>query len=261
MRRIDKSIVPPHNLFKAGHSENTHNQQEYDFSPQKYNENGESFDIKKTIYGNKIIKQALKEEQYLKCCYCEKHQGDEPGAVEHYRPKGGYHSTRDEKLKKPGYYWLGYEWTNLYFVCCRCNTTKGNLFPLVDESTRAKSHHYDINLETPYLIDPGGAKDPRAHIVFENHLIRGVTEFGKITIKICNLDRRDLDDMRLELISNIDEKLADIETCISQDDLSFVRAKNFIGDCQKPAAQFSATAIDYLRQYSDYLSRYGIQVN
>src|SRR5258705_11060485 len=102
-----------------------------------------------------------------KCAYCEsKIVVNQPGDVEHFRPKGRVvdenfrpikirHKKKGE-MNHPGYYWLAYEWNNLFPSCIVCNrfrksgpsaepvvnradagAGKADPFPLEDEALRA----------------------------------------------------------------------------------------------------------------------------
>lgn len=250
MITVLKPATIPSKLTGAGVIENDKNCKAYDHDPNAYINDVKEFNIKPSIYNHQSIKKSLKSAQHSKCCFCEKEQKDEYGAVEHYRPKAGYQPTEKKKLIKPGYYWLGYDWSNLYFVCSVCNTSKANQFPLVDENKRAKSHHYDISKEVPYLLDPSGVENPRNHIVFDLGFVRGTTEFGKKTIKICGLDRDGLNEKRNKLISDIDFHIQIIVDQVNNSLATVQKAKNFIRECRKPEAEFSAVAIDYLSQFN-----------
>jgi len=260
--KIKKFSTIPSKLLTDGKTENENNCVDYDKNPTAYNNGDLKFNINNKIYGHTSVKNDLRGAQNNKCCFCEKDQDDEYGAVEHFRPKKGYKSTKGAKLNRPGYYWVGYEWKNLYFVCSRCNSSayKGNLFPLADESRRAKSHHNDIRDETPLLIDPGGRKDPRKHIIFENQFPRGKSEYGKVTIKICGLDRDALNEMRKQLIENIEARIVILKISTGHKKSKMTKAKNFIEDSVKPDAEFSATATDYLNPFRDYLKAFNIQI-
>ena len=110
--------------------------------------NDESFDFK--AYKKPDVVAALEAMFGQKCCYCESDYGAvAPTDIEHYRPKGAILDP-DGKIRKPGYYWLAAEWTNLLPSCIDCNrergheyedgrevTGKANKFPLVDETKRA----------------------------------------------------------------------------------------------------------------------------
>lgn len=95
---------------------------------------------KPPVYGSEEVRTALNELYHGKCGYCESEiQPVSTEHIEHYRPKG-----RITGIRTPGYYWLGYEWTNLFFACPSCNGTKGTKFPLGEGS---------VHLTHPILPD------------------------------------------------------------------------------------------------------------
>jgi len=158
------------------------------------------FKFKSSIYGHSTVKEALSSAQHGKCCFCESKIGHiSYGDNEHYRPKGGYYSQPKEKISRPGYYWLAYDFTNLYLACQICNQSyKKNYFPLKTEASRTASHHHSVNLinEQPLIIDPG-LDNPQAHLTFDREVPRGLDDKGKITILRIGLDRKKLNEYRL----------------------------------------------------------------
>lgn len=52
--------------------------------------------FKDQIYADDEVKKQLKSDQFGKCAYCERSLNGDFGAVEHFRPKGGY-QIEDEK--------------------------------------------------------------------------------------------------------------------------------------------------------------------
>lgn len=57
------------------------------------------------------------------------------------------------KGKNSGYWWLAYDWTNLFFACKSCNQEyKKNHFPVLGK--RARKPSSSIAGESPVLIDP-----------------------------------------------------------------------------------------------------------
>lgn len=265
MIKISKSKTVPPKLQTDGKAENAQNCADYMAKSKSYIKGPLKFDIKNSIYGHPLVKGSLRNSQHSKCCFCEKDQSDENGAVEHFRPKGGYKSSKKESVKKPGYYWLGYEWSNLYFVCSFCNSTanKGNLFPLLDESKRVKSHKGNIKRETPLLLDPAGLKNPRNHIIFEGHLPlpKEKSVYGKKTIEICGLDRDELNNFRKKLINDIQTRLSILEEKKSFKSDVVNKAKIYIKNSVKANAEFSATASDYLKPYAGFLRKFNITID
>jgi len=157
------------------------------------------FLILNSIYGHPTVKECLITLQNDKCCFCErKVSAGEPGHIEHYRPKGGYKKDDKSKLVRPGYFWLAYDFENLFLSCNKCNTSyKKNYFPLADETKRVTSHVGYIVNEDPLILSP--SVDVESHLVFKQEIIkpRNKSIKGKETIKRTGLNRKALADDRL----------------------------------------------------------------
>ncbi|WP_121811309.1 HNH endonuclease family protein [Mucilaginibacter kameinonensis] len=247
MIKIDRPVAVPDRLLNEGADTNLQNCQDYDANPDNYKNLIIEFDILNGIYGHSTVKDALRTAQGNKCCFCEKDQREEDGTVEHFRPKKGFKQKRKDALIKPGYYWLGYTWSNLLFCCRKCNGAKykGNLFPLKAGSTRARNHNDDLTLEDPYLIDPATI-DPRDHIYFEDELVKHKTDYGSETINIVGLDRTELNDFRKELIDDLKSRIIIIKAHRFLPAAEVQSAKTFLINAQKYTAKFSAAAIDFI---------------
>lgn len=199
MIRIDKSqaLVPAIlKLRGKGYEETEKMKVDYD--------NGErNFSFSSRIYGHKSVKETLKQLQNHKCCFCEaKINHISHGDVEHFRPKAGYNTTRSRSLTKPGYYWLAYNFSNLFLACQICNQSyKKNYFPLADETTRAHSHHDNYQREKTLIIHPE-FDIPGQHLTFEGEVIKPLngSNMGRETIKRTGLNRKLLQDHRLEFL-------------------------------------------------------------
>jgi len=252
MIKINRPAKVPAKLTKDGVTQTHNNVAAYNLAPRGYISGVHKFKILPKIYGHKSVKSSLKKSQHNKCCFCEKNHVEEHGAVEHFRPKGGFKINRTQKtLTQPGYYWLGYSWDNLFYVCSFCNGAnhKGNLFPLVNEAIRATSHNGNINAEDPYLIDPS-VINPRDHIYFKGELAYGSTKYGSETINICGLNRESLFNKRKEHIEHLDMRLFLITKSADQDSAEVKKAKAYLKDAVLPSAEFSAMAANYLSQFN-----------
>lgn len=179
---------------------------EYDAAPTEYASGARQFDFDQGLYGHPSVKAALRAAQHEKCAFCESRFSHTAyGDVEHLRPKKGYKQRSRDALRRPGYYWLAYEWSNLFFSCQLCNQRfKRNLFPLANSRQRVRSHHHDLAREKPLLIDPGRL-DPAACLGFREemaHPVKGRRE-GKTTIQALGLNRKELLEMRLRHLTYI----------------------------------------------------------
>ncbi|OQY45396.1 MAG: hypothetical protein B6247_29010 [Candidatus Parabeggiatoa sp. nov. 2] len=174
-------------------------------------------------YGNKDkVRQVLEALYDYKCAYCE--TNTTAGAtlqVDHYRPK----NKIQEESNHTGYYWLGYEWSNLMLICSQCNgkSAKSNKFPIAPTGIRVTTPPLDnqgeLNKalcradsqllldEKALLLNPEIDK-PEEHLVFlPNGQIKGITERGKKTIDICNLNRKSLVFKRKKVLHQLQEEL------------------------------------------------------
>ena len=178
-------------------------------------------------YSEDDVRRALDAMCPGKCAYCESrihvvsHED-----VEHWRPKSSV--LRDDgSVIKPGYYWLGAEWTNLLPSCPHCNrrsrkdldapggamSGKQDLFPVADERRRWRRDQppapedFDApNEEEPLLLDPCGDLDPGDHfVVLENGAFQEKAPIGtaenqraRHSIDVYGLNRPDLVAERLE---------------------------------------------------------------
>lgn len=185
-------------------------------------------EAERDVYAHPEVRAALEKLFSGKCAYCESRiTATFDWEVEHFRPK----ARVAERPDHPGYYWLAYEWSNLYPTCTLCNQRrydrpfwgeagqlgiggKGDQFPLADESTRAMSPADELARERPLLLDPCG-DDPEAFLSFtltgeavslENN------PRGLATIEVFRLNRRRLLDLRRGVIEAILQLLALLNT-------------------------------------------------
>jgi uncharacterized protein (TIGR02646 family) len=170
-------------------------------------DNGETaFEFDNKIYGHETVKSVLKKAQHDKCFLCEsKVTHISSGDVEHFRPKGGYRQSAKHKLKKPGYFWLAYDWKNLFFVCELCNRRfKKNLFPLLKLKNRCTSHKNNTNLEEPLFINPE-TENPEDFISFRGEIVFAIDGNlrGKTTIEGAGLNRIELEGNRKTVLEKI----------------------------------------------------------
>jgi uncharacterized protein (TIGR02646 family) len=199
--RITKPATVPAKLKVEGKKQRRAHGQAFTKNPTAYQTGTQKFDFADNIYAHSTVKEALIVAQHKKCCFCERIIAND-GDVEHFRPKKAYRQKAGEKLQYPGYYWLAYEWDNLYLSCAPCNQRhKKNLFPLIDPHSRAKDHHHKISQEQPLLIDPG-MEDPEDFIEFHGEMLSPANNNARakatITMLKLNDPARGLPEARLQ---------------------------------------------------------------
>ena len=126
-------------------------------------------------YKHADIKQAVKEDSFEKCIYCEsKVPSIYFGDIEHLKPKKKYPE-------------LTFEWSNLGFVCAQCNNRKRDKY---DEELPYINPYQENPVE--FLIALG------AFIYHKSNNRR-----GEITEKDLDLNRHELIERRKERIDSI----------------------------------------------------------
>ena len=180
----------------------------------------------------------LEVSYYHKCGLCETKVGAATvGRVDHYRPKKRVHGLVMHK----GYYWLGYEWSNLIFICDRCNNKKFDHFPIEDESHRLSSppvlgngdiDFFSFVLDTAILQNERALilhpelDTPEKHFIFlPNGEIKGITNNGKTTIEKCGLNRQELTLARKKKIDKIHRRL---HNCLSRFEKQIISKPTFL---------------------------------
>ncbi len=251
MIRVNKPSRP--RMLDAGVARTEQDCADFDANRSNYLTGANKFEFKRRIYGHPTVKDALREAQHGKCCFCEGwFEAFAAADVEHYRPKGAARQDKDSPILFPGYYWLAYSWDNLYWCCQECNRShKKDFFPLAEPTTRARCHRDDIADENPLLLDPGTAENLRSHIEFRRDRAIGLTEAGRKTIQVVGLNRPALIEERQERLKHL-YTLQDVirisRHSTEADDIALLEdACRELDEAVRPKARFSAMAVDFLR--------------
>mgnify|MGYP000863875724 CR=1 FL=1 len=184
--------------------------------------------------GYRVVKDRLLQLANYKCLYCDKpvvvdddKKIKATASIEHYRPKGC------------GYWWLGYEWTNLYLLCKGCNERKRGTFPIAGTKVKAPvvkkkgvpkyfdlSHRFRIDCpellaEKPLYLNPELVENADFYYCVQNN--------GKIHIR-QNLDtyQHNCAQRTLEILQPTDNSTADDinnrKTIIEDWEIAFIQS-------------------------------------
>ncbi len=167
------------------------------------------------IYKKKDVQDKLNEIYYKKCAYCEKTLLDTDKHIEHYRPKSTY-------------FWLAFNWDNLLLASAECNRKKKANFKIEGKKVTFndyKSLNYeDIQnkiteidkKEKPLTINPEQEKqdffDKNLSFCFSGECIGQISSTEKRlkhTIEVCDINRKELVERRLEILNDIKNAIAE----------------------------------------------------
>ena len=217
-----------------------------------YDKGTRKFSFNESVYKTDEVKEALIACQNNKCCFSEAKFAGDYSPVEHFRPKGRVDAWPTGGSQYPGYYWLAYEWSNLFLCKERINSSeKRNFFPLEDGAVRNVSHH-DTNNEHPLLID-AGKENPRDFIRFNEDMPYGVDKRGQINIEFFNLRHKDFVNARMAWFQILKRAKETIELGIAQGldktNPIFAPSQTTLRESILPDAQFSSMALDFLPEW------------
>lgn len=153
---------------------------------------------------NKFL-EALREVFKGKCAYCESpiSLNNAQYGYDHFRPKGGARGL-DKEFSTDHYWWLTYDWNNIYLSCNHCNQYKSTWFPVEGKRMPLNTPYKEIIYhEKALLLDPCIDK-PEEHLIFnEQGGIEAISSKGKTTIEILKLNRSELVSARIEVLKEL----------------------------------------------------------
>jgi len=186
-----------------------------------------------------------------KCAFCEtSHAAVSVMDVENFRPKGGAIGI-DGKLDPDHYWWLAYEWFNLYPSCPDCNRSKGSRFPVEGERAPILATQEELRKERALLLDPC-VDYPECELTFNDEGIVGSdTPRGRKTIDTYNLNRPSLVARRKKHGATLRQQWERVKTLMTAGKAKTVETelailKNFLA----PPVEFIAMSRSCLQQWA-----------
>jgi uncharacterized protein (TIGR02646 family) len=164
-----------------------------------------------TVMPSKELKSYLAVEFNSKCVYCESHiDVTELGDHESFRPRRNAKGINSE-FSEDHYWWLAYEWQNIYYSCHTCNASKQSFFPVEGKRCRIQAPYKEVLEERNLLIDPCN-EDPERSIKYNRDgMAIPLNERAKITIDIIKLNRKQLVSLRRTALAMLILSLKDIK--------------------------------------------------
>ena len=142
----------------------------------------------------------LAEMSHGRCCFCGRADGHEIDMRPHRLRPPQDAVAADGRTSRRHYWWLAYEWENLYLACGGCRKAQGSKFPTEKRRARVGTRSGLNERELPLVVDPAG-QDPEPHFVYlDSGEVTWSDERGLITIETFDLNRPELIEGRRERI-------------------------------------------------------------
>ena len=175
-------------------------------SPFIYSKTRHTRTQKPFAYKNyKSYKRTLRREFDAKCVYClmpDSMLGWAQFGADHYRPQALYPE-------------LATTYTNLFYCCNACNSRKGDYWPRLI----GQSGYFIPNPCDHVMFD---------HLRYDNAKIVGKSRQGAFTIELLDLDSREKEDYREEMLHLIDvneKHIREIDSTIKGVEAAFAAGK------------------------------------
>lgn len=199
----------------------------------------------------KEVRPLLGELFYDTCAYCESPLvGANSGDVEQFRPRVEACGL-DGQTDSDWYWWLAYNWENLYLCCKKCQQNKKNNFPVVGKRAKIGDKGKSLKFEKNLLLDPC-LDEPANHLHFlDDGTVESISatdkvalkkfagnDRGAVTIKILALNRPDLINSRKFYAQKVIDVLDQIASRTSPEKLFNIN--ELVGDLVAFANEFDS---------------------
>jgi uncharacterized protein (TIGR02646 family) len=204
---LDRIRVPPPSSLSGTRAQTAYEAAEEFFGRPAAKRRQLRFRFDADVYASPEVFEALNALFLSKCAFCESavFTTAQPEAV-HLRPPQNSLSV-DGAVASDHYWWLAYEWENLYLTCPSCALARGTRFPVAGKRVGAPTRGAGLGDEYPLLLDPC-RDNPEQHLLYlEDGSVASDDERGRTTIQMFNLNRAALVEarrrMRLQLLNDL----------------------------------------------------------
>lgn len=158
-----------------------------------------------------LLHKELQKTFGNRCAFCETSVEVEYPEIVHFRPATGCRGLKGE-YHPEHYWWLAYEWRNLYLSCSMCSKFRRDLFPVQNEKYRGRLlDDWDTLQNEKYLLLDPCVDNPEDFIAYDDYgLALATDERSKVTIEAFSLNRGVLVDMRRSEIDHFERILTGI---------------------------------------------------
>jgi uncharacterized protein (TIGR02646 family) len=165
------------------------------------------FTFDPAIFASGGVADALQALFRDKCAFCESALGlKSPAQVIQFRPPQAALGL-EGALAPDHYWWLAYEWDNLYLSCGQCARVRGSRFPVQAERAKPGARGAELDEERPLLLDP--CRDaPEQHLLyFADGTVVSDDDRGRTTCEMFDLNRTALVEGRRNAARVLEDEL------------------------------------------------------
>ena len=198
-----------------------------------------------SIYAARGVRSRLEKLFHARCAFCCRPLAAKEARVHHLRPSQDA-VGHDGSTSRSHYYWLAYDWSNLYLACTECTEAQGPKFPVDRQRATPGRIGQALDAEMPVVLDPC-RDDPELKLVYlKSGEVASEDARGRSTVDIFDLNRRQLLDLRLEVIEQTDRAFGQVMTGLAGED--FDQCAEILRDLYSRTAPFAPVRRQFTNQ-------------
>jgi uncharacterized protein (TIGR02646 family) len=191
MIRVDRSSISAPTVLATDRTMAARSEARDAFRSEAPESRQTNFDFDAALLQDNSVVSALATLFNSRCAFCSLIWTPETLSVRHFRPPQ-FAVNADGSSSRQHYYWLAYEWSNLYPVCDECYAAKGSKFPVDGPRALPETLGQTLVDERPSLLDPSH-DDPEMLFAYlpTGQVVTQDTR-GRATIDTLSLNRPSL---------------------------------------------------------------------
>jgi uncharacterized protein (TIGR02646 family) len=197
------------------------------------------------------VLEALARAWSDRCAFCGSPAGREL-LIHRFRPPQDA-VAEDGGTSRRHYWWLAYDWDNLYPACARCQEAQGAKFPTDRTRVRAGVVERLNEREAPLLLDPCD-DDPEAVLIYVGDgVVVAEDRRALATIETFDLNRPELVEERCEAVGSVKAQLGHAGERLRNEEVDGLVADIF--DLFDRKAPFAAVRRQFANQWVQFRHR------
>lgn len=225
MIRIDRSTAEAPEVLRSKEATQSLKRAADFFASETRADQQRQFEFNEELLFDQAVTRPLTDLFANRCAFCSRSQMDASELdLRAHRLRPPQNAVgRDGSTSRRHYWWLAYQWSNLYLACVECRIAQGAKFPVEGKHARVGTADGLAN-ERPLLIDPC-LEDPEAHLVYlDSGEVVAADSRGTATIETFELNRPALQEDRAAMRSAVRVQLTILQRALDNSE-----ADAFIG--------------------------------
>lgn len=183
-----------------------------------------------------------------RCMFCSRPAGE---ALQPHRFRPPQDAVAgDGSTSRRHYWWLAYEWQNVYLACSDCHFAQGSKFPVANKRVRVGAKNRLNERERPLLVDPFEDDPEEIFVYLDSGEVVATDGRGQVTIETFDLNRPALRGERQSVFSGMRGEIREASLLLDRGSYEMFMTKLF--DLYSPEPPFAALRRQLINQWVQF---------